>query len=76
MFDAVKLAMIRAADDFGKDGRTFNAAGFSQALTSIAGVKDQIDGRLCRAILCGRDDVTILSGGAHFAMLAERERDQ
>ena len=71
--DLIRLAMERAVERFGP-GRTrnlFTACGLSQAIVGLAGTKDQIDGRIIRAILAGRADVRVLSGGA---LSADRRR--
>lgn len=70
MFDAIRLAMMHAVDDFGDNSRRiFNAAGFSSALNSIAGCHTPLDGKMVQAILCGRGDVMVLWGGSHFELL-------
>ena len=70
--DVVALAMRQAAQDFGaKDKLTFNGAGFSNALTRIAGVRGAIDGHVVKAILCGRSDVRPLAGGSHYKLIDE-----
>ena len=55
MFDVVRLAMNRAVGSLGSNDRTFNAAGFSQAVVE--------------AMLCGRNDVEQLRGEAHYRLL-------
>lgn len=71
MNDAVRLAALQAADEFGGKDGTFNAAGFSTALCRIAGVKSSLDGRVVRALLCGRTDIEPLHGGAHYRALPD-----
>lgn len=68
-FDLIRLAMVEACGRFGSQD-TFNAANFASVFSRMAGMKSQtLDGNLVRAMLCGRDDVTMLSGGAHFKVL-------
>lgn len=72
-YDLVHLAMRQAADAFGGSDGTFNAAGFSIAMTRISGLNGSVlDGHMVRAILCGRQDVVILPGGAHFQLSARK----
>ncbi len=73
MNDAVQLACRHAMHSFGgpSDG-LFNAAGFGKALMRIAGCSGGIDGNVVRAILCGRSDVEVMSGGAHFRLVEAR----
>lgn len=65
-FDVVRLAAEQATKRFDSSDSVFNAAGFGKSLMQIAGLKGVIDGHLVRAILCGRNDIEILKGGAHF----------
>jgi hypothetical protein len=65
--DLVRRAMENAARSYG-EGKLFNAAGFSQEFTRLAGVSTQLDGHIVRAILSGRPDVIHLPGGAHFLL--------
>lgn len=69
-FDLIHLAMIQACREFGdkSDGKTFNAACFSGSFTRMAAVHEVLDGNVVRAMLCGRDDVEILSGSSYFRM--------
>ena len=69
MNDMMSFAMYRACIYFGGSDKTFNLAGLSKAITKIAGVKTQIDGRILRALLVGRNDVEMLSGGCHYRMV-------
>jgi hypothetical protein len=79
MNDLVGLAMERAAREHGgrearESGRlshTFNAANFSNAMMKLAGLEGAMDGELVRAVLCGRQDVEVLSGGSHFRYLEQ-----
>lgn len=69
-FDLVRLAMSRACEKFGGNGTfIFNSAGFGSELRRLAGLDGGMDGRLVEAVLCGRDDVEILSGDSHFRMI-------
>ena len=53
----------------------FNAAGFGLELRKVANLKsDTVDGRIVKVILCGRPDVSVLSGGSHFRLLREGVR--
>lgn len=72
MFDLIHLAMRRAAERFGGKDKTFNAANFAQAFRAIAGVENLLDGREVEVILCGRNDVVQLHGGAHYRILEEK----
>jgi hypothetical protein len=72
--DIVHQAMVLACDRFGGFGdqdRIFNAAGFCQAFWQLAGMVGVagLDGKVVRAILSGRPDCEILSGGAHFKIV-------
>ena len=73
MFDLVHLAIrdaVRLFDGSGESRNVFNAAGFSQAMCKRANlVNATLDGHLVDAILCGRDDVEQLSGGAHYRLI-------
>lgn len=65
--DTIELVIDEAVRIFGESDGTFNAACFSKALCQIAGVTGPIDGRVVRAILCGRPGVELLSpGDAHY----------
>jgi hypothetical protein len=66
MSDLISWMMVRAADKFGGNDGTFNAAGFSSAWKEITGLQSGLDGRAVRAMLHGRPDVDALAGGAHF----------
>jgi hypothetical protein len=68
MFDVIHLAMLKACREFG-DRVVFNGACFSSAFTEIAGVRTCLDGHVVRAMLCGRGDVEVLSGGAHYRVI-------
>jgi len=62
--------MKQAVADFGNNGDgVFNGAGFSIMFGKLAGVKDALDGRWVNAILRGRSDVEVLSGGSHYRLL-------
>ena len=69
MNDLVNLAMRRAVVKFGGKNNVFNAAGFGVELMKLAGLQGVLDGDLVEAILCGRDDVIQLSGGAHYMLI-------
>jgi len=71
-FDLIYLAMFRACRDFDRSDKVFNGAGFSHQLCKLAGVKGPIDGHLVKAILCGRVDVEILSGGSHYRLVESK----
>lgn len=69
-FDLVYFAMLNAVRDFGDKGdKIFNGAGFSHAFCKLAGVEGPMDGHIVRAILCGRQDTEILSGGSHYRLI-------
>ncbi len=74
MFDLIRLAMFRAVQMYDGDhgDPIFSAACFSSAFTAMAGTKTPLDGNVVRAMLCGRGDVEILPGGAHFRALGVR----
>jgi hypothetical protein len=61
MNDVIRLAAEEAARNYGNNENIFNAAGFSNAIMRIAGLKGAIDGRLVRILLAGRQDIEILS---------------
>ncbi len=65
VFDVIHLAMRRACAKFG-DHLIFNAACFSRSFGEIAGVRCCLDGHVVAAMLCGRPDVEMLAGGAHY----------
>jgi hypothetical protein len=69
-FDLVYLAMLNAVRAFGDQGdKIFNGACFSHAFCKLAGVEGPLDGHIVRAILCGRQDAEILSGGSHYRLI-------
>ncbi len=70
MNDLIRLAIERAVSGFGGDRKIFNAAGFSTELAAIARMSNSLDGEYVRAILCGRPDVEVLSGGSHYCLIA------
>lgn len=70
MNDLVRYAMEEASRSFGGNDRTFNATGFSKALTRIAGTSSAIDSKVVRVMLTGRDDVLVLDGG-HYQIRLE-----
>lgn len=74
MNDLVRLAMERAVKSFGGKNM-FNAAGFSNALTYLAGVNGVIDGEIVRVILAGRKDVRPLFGGGHYQLESSHGSD-
>lgn len=71
MNDMVHYMALRAVDRFGDEGEknVFNGACFSQAMIDITGVKVTTDGRVVRALLTGRPDIEIMSGGSHYKLL-------
>ena len=70
MNDMLHFAMLRACIIFGNQGdNLFNNVSLAQALSSISGVDAVLDGSLVKALLVGRDDVEVLSGGCHFRVL-------
>lgn len=69
MNDLVNLAMRRAVEAFGRSDNVFNGAGFGTQLMKLANLEGGIDGNLVEAILCGRDDVIQLKGGAHYMLI-------
>lgn len=73
--DAVHEAMLRAAKKYGGEDGTFNNACFSEALLEMAGVKQQIDGKVMATILLGRQDVEILPGRAHYRVMPVASSD-
>lgn len=68
MNDVVRLVCERAAQSFGGNDGMFNAAGFSNAMARIADCRGGLDGRMVRAILCGRSDVAVCSSDAHYRL--------
>jgi hypothetical protein len=69
MFDVVHMAMRRASKKFGGGRGVFNAAGFGTELAKLANLSGGVDGNLVESILCGRDDVEQLAGGAHYRLI-------
>jgi hypothetical protein len=67
--DFVRRACEDAVTSFGGQDGIFNSAGFGVAFRKLAGVTQTLDGKYVRAILLGRKDVDLLSGGAHFRLL-------
>lgn len=68
--------MERAAERFGGNDGLFNAACFSEAFMKLAGCNGALDGRIVRAILCGRRDVdAMVPGDAHYKIRAEPSCD-
>ncbi len=72
MFDLVHIAMRRAVEKFGGNGKVFNGAGFGVELMKLANLSGVVDGNLVEVILCGRDDVEQLSGGSHYRLIESR----
>jgi len=72
MFDVVHVAMRRAVEKFGGDGKVFNGAGFGTELAKLANLTNGVDGNLVEVILCGRDDVEQLSGGSHYRLVERK----
>lgn len=66
--DLIRLAAERAADDFGGNDGTFNAAGFSSALLKFSPTTTPIDGFIVQVMLTGRLDVQKLHGN-HYRLL-------
>lgn len=73
--DLLHYAMVRAAQKFNGDesqsqrnGLVFNLACLSSVLQEFTGRKECIDGRLLSVLLCGRTDISILSGGSHYQL--------
>lgn len=71
MNDLIRLAMEQAVASLVSFDREtyrnqFDSAGFSVALTRIAGKRIPIDGDLVRLILTGRSDVKVLPRGSRF----------
>lgn len=66
--DTVRLAAEQAVTSFGGKDGTFNAAGFGQAISRIAGVSNSMDGKVVRAVLAGRPDVVPLRG-SHYKLI-------
>ena len=71
MNDMIHYMALRAVVRFGTEGEknVFNAACFSQAISDITGVKGETDGRVIQALLTGRQDIEIMSGGSHYKLL-------
>ncbi|MHA2163503.1 MAG: hypothetical protein ACXABF_13865 [Candidatus Thorarchaeota archaeon] len=71
MNDMIHYMALRAIERFGHEGEknVFNAACFSQAMIDVTGVKVVTDGRVVRALLTGRADIEIMSGGSHYKLL-------
>ena len=67
MNDLIYWICEEATKRFGGNDDLFNAAGFSQELCKIAGVRGEIDGRIVRALLTGRPDIMPLQGG-HYKL--------
>lgn len=58
--ELVRQVMTQAAEAYkSKDGRTFTAASFAQALKELSGVDQTLDGEMVEAILRGRPDVML-----------------
>ena len=71
----VERTVGRALDENKKETTCilmFNGAGFSHQICKLAGVEGPIDGHLVKAILCGRVDVEILSGGSHYRLIESK----
>jgi len=71
MNDMIHYIAVRAIQRFGTEGEknVFNGTCFSQAITDVTGVKAETDGRVVRALLTGRSDIEIMSGGSHYKLL-------
>ena len=69
MNDLIRLVAERATESFGgsNDG-VFNSAHFSNEFIKLSPTSEQIDGHLVRMMLTGRDDIEVLSGGAHYRL--------
>lgn len=66
--DLIGYICLRATKSFGGNDGMFNAAGFSNQLEKITGVKRTMDGETVRAILWGREDIEALPDGAHYKL--------
>lgn len=71
MNDLIRLAAKRAAEDYGGNDGTFNAAGFSNELLKFSPTVTPIDGFIVEVILTGRPDI-MPTGGNHYRLLSER----
>lgn len=71
MNDLIHFVMEQAVRRF-NSGDKFNGAVFSAAFMQTAGLDGSLDGRVVRAMLCGRDDVEVLDGGSHYRMVGKR----
>lgn len=70
MNDLIRLSIERSAEMFGGKGDgIFNGACFSQVIYKFAGLKGQMDGKMVRTILTGRNDIEISSGGSHYKLI-------
>lgn len=69
MNDLLHFAMIRATQIFGGNDGVFSSASFSQAIKKVTGVKHLLDGQFVRAMMVGRTDVELLSGGCHYRVI-------
>jgi hypothetical protein len=68
-FDLVHFCIRKAVDRFGGKDKVFNGANFAVAFKEVCGTESTLDGKEVSAILCGRADVEILSGGSHYKLI-------
>lgn len=73
MNDLIRLAIDRACESMGGRDGLFSAAGFSIEMVKLAGVSNQIDGLVVRAILTGRDDVEPQENGCHYIRIGRNK---
>lgn len=72
MNDLIRLSAEEAAENFNDPSdNIFNAANFSNVFIRHAGVTNNLDGKIVRAMLTGRPDIEILDGGAHFRVIKQ-----
>lgn len=71
MNDLIHFAMERACVIFGGNDGVFNSACFSTAFEKISGVNRLLDGWTVRAMMVGRTDVKVMSGGSHWQIREE-----
>lgn len=77
--DLISLVCRQAVLKFWGQGmadNVFSLSCFSSCLSRVAGLSIIIDGNVCRAILCGRRDIEVLSGGCHYRLLESEASDE